>query len=175
MSFLREWTAANRAALGVLGASAVLCASAAAGARRVAPLPAAGAPEPPAAMPAPAPRQAAASDAQILSAVARDPFRPDRRRPAGRYRLPGDEPPPEETPAYTYAPPPQPPAFTLLGTVVLGDGRGLAALAGQGGQSRIVRVGEVMDGFRVVRVASGAATLSNGDTTLVLKTEGGAP
>jgi hypothetical protein len=62
-----------------------------------------------------------------------------------------------------------------VGTVVLADGRGLAALTGQNGESRIVRVGEEMDGFRVVRVGSGTATLSNGDTTLVLKTQGGAP
>jgi len=169
-----SWTPENRAALAGLAASALLCAAAALGARRVEPLPAAVAPARGAAMPRVAARRAAASDAQILAAVARDPFRPDRRRPPGRYRLPGDPPPPEAQPA-PYAAVAAPPELTLLGTVVLANGRGLAALAGQGGESRVVRVGEEMDGFRVVRVGNGTASLSNGDTTLVLKTQGGAP
>jgi hypothetical protein len=171
-----SWTPANRAALAVLAASILLCALAASGARRLAVLPREGEPRPAAAMPEVVARAAAGSDAQILSAVARDPFRPDRRRPPGRYRLPGQEPPPEAPPErYDYTPPPAAPLFGLLGTVVLPGGRGLAALSGQGGVSRIVRVGETMDGFRVVRVTSGAATLTDGDTTIVLTTQGGAP
>lgn len=176
MSFLARWTPANRIALGALAASILLCALAFAGARRVAALPDPPDPRPAPTMPDVAARPEAASDAQILSAVARDPFRPDRRRPPGRYRLPGDAPPPEAQPTYDYTPPPPaPPTLSLVGTVVLEDGRGLAALAGQGGESRVVRVGEEMDGFRVVRVTSGTATLSNGDTTIVLRTEGGTP
>ena len=176
MTFLARWTPANRAALAALAASMLLCALALAGARRVAALPEAADPRPPAPMPAVAARAEAASDAQILSAVARDPFRPDRRRPPGRYRPPGEAPAPEAQASYDFTPPPAPlPALSLVGTVVLADGRGLAALAGQGGESRIVRVGEEMDGFRVVRVTSGTATLSNGDTTIVLRTHGGTP
>lgn len=176
MSVLAGWTPANRAALAATVASALLCLSAWSGARRIAPLPESGDPVPAAAMPDVAARPPAASDAQILRAVARDPFRADRRRPPGRYRMPGEPPPPEpQAPAYEYAATPVLPAFSLLGTVVLGDGRGMAAMGGQGGESRIVRVGEEIEGFRMLRVGNGTATLSNGDTTLVLKTEPGAP
>lgn len=176
MNLLARWTRANRVAVGALAASILLCAVAFAGARRVAALPESPDPRAAPSMPEVAARPAGASDAQILSAVARDPFRPDRRRPPGRYRLPGEAPPAEPQPSYDYTPPPPPPpALSLVGTVVLADGRGLAALAGQGGESRVLRVGEEMDGFRVVRVTSGTATLSNGDTTIVLRTEGGEP
>lgn len=169
------WTAENRAALAVLAASALLLGSAVYGARRIAPAPEAGEARALAQMPDVAAR-APASETQILRAVARDPFRPDRRRPPGRYRMPGTEPPPSAPSTdFGYSPPVAAPVFTLLGTVVLGDGRGMAALAGLGGESRIVRVGEEMDGFRVVRVGNGTATLTNGDTTLVLETQGGAP
>jgi hypothetical protein len=178
MRLLDGWTPANRAALAVLAASALVCASAANGARRIAPVPERPAPREAAAMPQVEARAATASDAQILRAVSRDPFRPDRRRPPGRYRMPGAEPAIDDTPQFDYSMSPPPaavPALTLVGTVVLADGAGLAALSAQGGESRVVRVGEQMDGFRVVRVTNGSATLTNGDTTLVLKTEGGAP
>jgi hypothetical protein len=178
MRILEGWTPANRAALAVLAASALVCASAANGARRIAPAPERPAPRAVAEMPAVEARVSTASDAQILRAVSRDPFRPDRRRPPGRYRMPGAEPAIDDTPTfdYSFTPPPRPaPALTLVGTVILADGAGLAAVAGQGGDSRVLRVGEQMDGFRVVRVTNGSATLTNGDTTLVLKTQGGAP
>ena len=55
------------------------------------------------------------------------------------------------------------------------DGTGLAAVAGQSGESRVVRVGEEIDGFRLTRVGNGTATLQDGDTTLVLETHRGAP
>lgn len=177
MSPFGGWTQENRIALAVLAASALLFASAVHGARRIAPAPEAGEARAVARMPDVAARAPAASETQILRAVARDPFRADRRRPPGRYRMPGSEPPPAQAdPAgFGYTPPMASPVFTLLGTVILGDGRGMAALSGQGGESRIVRVGEEMDGFRVVRVGNGTATLTDGDTTLVLETEGGAP
>lgn len=173
MSFLDGWTPANRAALAVTAVSALLCLSAWTGARRLAELPDEGVAVAPEAMPQVAARTPDATDAQILRAVARDPFRPDRRRPPGRYRMPGEPAPAEPQPVFDYAAAaPIVPAFTLLGTVDLGGGRGMAAMGGQGGESRIVRVGEEIDGFRVVRVGPGTATLSNGDTTLVLKTSG---
>ncbi|HEU0054723.1 MAG TPA: hypothetical protein VFQ39_16165, partial [Longimicrobium sp.] len=98
--------------------------------------------------------------------------RADRKRPPGRYRMPGEPPPVEAPPANAFVPPPPPPALRLLGTVVLADGSGLAALAGQNGQSRVVRIGQSMDGFRLVRVTRGTATLRGNDTTLVLKNGG---
>jgi hypothetical protein len=178
MRILDGWTTGNRAALAVLAASVVVCASAARGAGRVAPLPERPAPRTAPAMPDVQARTPAASDAQILRAVSRDPFRPDRRRPPGRYRMPGAEPVIDDTPTfdYTFTPPAAAvPRLTLTGTVVLANGTGLAAVAGPGGESRLMRAGDEMDGFRVVRVTNGSVTLSNGDTTLVLKTQGGAP
>jgi hypothetical protein len=170
MNLFAGWTMANRVALAVLAASVLLVAGAAAGARRVEPLPAAPAPRRAAPMPEVAPRAGGASDAAILAAVARDPFRPDRQRPPGRYRMPGEAPP--EPPAPVMAPPPAPAVvFRLLGTVVLPDGSGLAALAGPTGESRVLRVGQSMDNFRLTRVTPGSATLAGEDTTLVLKTE----
>ena len=168
-----EWTAANHVALAALAASALLCAAAVAEARRVDPLPGDVPAARPATMPQVAARRASSGDARVLAAVARDPFRADRRRPPGRYRMPG-EPAPSPGPVYAPAAPP-PPAFTLVGTVVLANGRGLAAVAGAGGTSRLLRVGEEMDGFRVLRVGNGTAALSNGDTTLLLKTDAGTP
>ena len=175
MSLLAGWTLSNRIALAAAAVSAALCGTAVADARRLDPLPRRAEPEAMEAMPQIAARPGDAAGVQVLAAVSRDPFRPDRRRPPGRYRLPGEAPPPGPQPTYDYTPPPAAPALSLVGTVVLADGRGLAALAGEGGESRVVRVGEEMAGFRVVRVTSGTATLSNGDTTIVLRTEGGTP
>jgi hypothetical protein len=76
-------------------------------------------------------------------------------------------------PAYT-APAPSY-SFRALGTVILPDGSGLAAVAGQSGEGRVLRVGQSIEGFRVVRVAPGVVTLQGADTTLVLRTpDGGA-
>lgn len=169
-----SWTPANRAALAALAASALLCLVAAEGARRLDPPPAAGRGAPLPELPEAAAERGAGSDSLILAAVARDPFRADRRRPPGRYRMPGSAPEPAPY-TFAYTPPAAPPPLALLGTVVLPDGRGLAAVGARGGESRVLRTGESLAGFRLVRVGSGTATLTDGDTTLMLKTEGGTP
>ncbi len=171
MSIFAGWTPANHAALGALAASLLLLGAAAAEARWLDPLPAASAPRPAAPMPQVKPR-AAARDAAILAAVARNPFRPDRRRPSGRYRMPGEGSPPAALPM-PVAPPAMVSNIRLLGTVVLPDGTGLAALAGQTGESRMVKTGQSFEGFRVTRVTHGGATLRGADTTLVLRTPAG--
>lgn len=171
MSIFAGWTPANHAALGALAASLLLLGAVAAEARWIEPLPAAPAPPRAAAMPRVTPRAAALSDDAILAAVARNPFRPDRRRPSGRYRMPGQAPP--AAPTMPAAPPAMAYNIRLLGTVVLPDGAGLAALAGQTGESRIVKTGQSFEGFRVTRVTHGGATLRGADTTLVLRTPAG--
>lgn len=175
MSLLPGWTMANRVALGAAALSAALCGSAVAEARRLDPLPARAEPERMEPMPQVAAKPGDPSGVLVLSTVARDPFRPDRRRPPGRYRLPGEAVPVAAAPAMpTYTPPPPSYAFRNLGTVVLPDGTGLAAVAGQSGEGRVLRVGQSIDGFRLTRIAPGVITLQGADTTLVLRTpEGG--
>lgn len=177
MSLLSGWTVSNRVALGAAALAAALCGTAVADARRLDPLPRSADPEAMAPMPSIARAPGDDGGVRVLAAVARDPFRPDRRRPPGRYRLPGEALPAVE-PAYTppvYTAPARTFAFRALGTVIMPDGTGLAAVAGQGGEGRVLRVGQSIEGFRVTRVAPGVVTLQGPDTTLVLRTpEGGA-
>lgn len=173
MGALERWTLLSRAALGVLAVSAALAVAAAAEWRAVRPLPAAPRARPVAAMPEVRVPRRDASDGVVLAAVARDPFRADRKRPPGRYRLPGD-PAPQPAAAAVPMGDPAPPvyAYRLLGTVVLADGSGLAALAGPTGEGKVVRTGQSIDQFRLVRVTQGSATLAGSDTTLVLRSGG---
>jgi len=170
---LERWTLLSRAAAGALAVSAALAVAAAAAWHTVEPLPAAPRARPVAAMPEVRVPRRAASDDVVLAAVARDPFRADRRRPPGRYRLPGD-PAPAPAPAALPMGEPAPPvyAYRLLGTVVLDGGGGLAALAGPTGEGKVVRVGQSIDQFRLLRVTPGSATLAGSDTTLVLRSGG---
>jgi hypothetical protein len=178
MSLLAGWTLSNRVALAAATLAAALCGTAVADARRLDALPRRAEPE--AMEPMPRIAQPVRDDAgvRVLAAVSRDPFRSDRRRPPGRYRLPGEELPAAAMPTYTapsYAAPAPSYSFRALGTVILPDGSGLAAVAGQSGEGRVLRVGQSIEGFRVVRVAPGVVTLQGADTTLVLRTpEGGA-
>ncbi|HYH83186.1 MAG TPA: hypothetical protein VEX86_25545 [Longimicrobium sp.] len=173
MSALERWTLFARAALGALAVSAALAGAAAAEWRQVRPLPAAPRARPVAAMPEVRVARHDASDQVVLAAVARDPFRADRRRPPGRYRLPGDPAPPSApVGAPAFDPAPRVYAYRLLGTVVLGDGGGLAALSGPTGEGKVVRVGQQIDQFRLARVTPGGATLVGSDTTLVLRSGG---
>ncbi|HEV7590048.1 MAG TPA: hypothetical protein VGO40_18165 [Longimicrobium sp.] len=171
MSDLERWTLLSRAVLGALAVSAALAVAAAAEWREVHPLPSAPPARPVAAMPEVRVPARDASDGVVLAAVARDPFRADRKRPPGRYRLPGE---PAPLPAAVPMGPPPPPVYSyrLLGTVVLADGSGLAALAGPTGEGKVVRTGQQIDQFRLLRVTPGSAILAGHDTTLVLRSGG---
>ncbi|HET8655014.1 MAG TPA: hypothetical protein VFL93_05835 [Longimicrobiaceae bacterium] len=113
-------------------------------------------------------------DRLALDVVERDPFRQARSRPEGRYHLPGSEPV-AATPAPSRPPPPPPrpplPQLRLVGVVVLGAGKGMAALQSPGAAERVVNVGEAVSGFRLVSVSATEARLSGQDTVLVLHTE----
>ena len=61
-----------------------------------------------------------------------------------------------------------PPAVRLSGVVLL-PGGGAAVLAVDGRPAQLVRVGATLDGWRLVRVASGAATVAGPDGTLQLR------
>ncbi|HEX6745863.1 MAG TPA: hypothetical protein VF092_01010 [Longimicrobium sp.] len=172
MSALARWTLAARVAAAALAGSAALAVTTFAAWRQVEPLPPAPRAEKIAAMPEVRVPRRDASDGVVLAAVARDPFRADRRRPPGRYRMPGEPAPaPVDAPQLPVTQPPPVYAYRLLGTVVLESG-GLAALAGPSGEGKIVRLGQQIDQFRLVRVTPGSATLAGSDTTLVLRTGG---
>lgn len=111
----------------------------------------------------PAPREALPAKV-VLSAIGRDPFRPDRRPATQRYRLPG-EAPPRTMPSVAN--------WQLLGTASRADGRGIAAIATSGGRdARVYHVGDLVGEFRLVRVAPGTAVLAWQDTTITLTTSG---
>ncbi|HEX7049245.1 MAG TPA: hypothetical protein VF188_03450 [Longimicrobiales bacterium] len=163
MRWLRGWTPLNRLALAGIVASAAVFAAAARGALRLAAPPPAAAPGAAVGLPAlPAPRPVG-SDSGILAAVARSPFRADRRRPPDRYHLPGER---VDVAARERVAPP--PALRLLGTASFEDGSGLAAIAIRGAPPRVIRVGQTLEGMLLVGVAPGTATLTRPDTTLVL-------
>lgn len=188
---MHDWTAQNLAALAVLVAAGLVAAGVAQ--REVAarlpdtpppPASAAGAkPAPPAARPA---TDAAVLNRLALETVARNPFRPERARPAGRYRLPGTGAPvgtagsPGAAAPPAQAPPPPPrrpplPQFRLVGTVTLAGGKGLAAIQVAGGSSRVVNVGDSISGFRLEAVSAAEAKLRSADTTLVIRSSSPAP
>jgi len=163
-----RWITLSRAALAALVVSAGLAVAAAAGWRETQPLPRAPLARGVRPMPALPAARRYGGDEVVLAAVARDPFRADRRRPPGRYRLPGEAPAMDAQAVAAAAPPPPTYVYRLMGTVVLADGGGLAALSGPTGEGKVVRVGQQIDGFRLARVTPGSATLSGHDTTLVL-------
>jgi hypothetical protein len=156
---------AERGALAALGVACVLLGAAVTDAIRLDPPPA------PANMPVTLARvsdlqTAGPSDAALARAAAVDPFSPDRvgvatRDADGEATI--DESP--ETPASA----PEPPQLRLLGVVVLGDGRGSAALSVAGGAAQLVRVGQQVDRWVLERVESGTATLVSRDGRLVLR------
>jgi hypothetical protein len=100
----------------------------------------------------------------LLAAVARDPFRPDRRRAPDRYRMPGEAPPEVRVARRATLPP-----LWLVGTASFGDGGGFAALAVQGRAPLLVPVGDTLAGLRLVRVDTGSAVLEGADTVLLLE------
>lgn len=112
--------------------------------------------------------------ALVSAVIARDPFRT-------RGMLAGAAPPrsgpvPLETDAEPRAEPEvvtplrEPvPSLRVLGLVVLGDGRGMAALEAQGAPSKLVSVGDEFAGFRLRSVSATEARLERRDTSLVLR------
>jgi hypothetical protein len=117
----------------------------------------------------PAPPQdemAAAADRSLtmdalLLAVENDPFEAERRRPASRYRLPGNvEPPPPP-------PPPPLPDFRVAGTAVTPSG-GFAIVHIGDAPPRVLEVGEYLAGFRLQHVAAESITMTNDEREVTL-------
>jgi hypothetical protein len=159
-------TPAERAALAALGVACLLLGGAVAQAVRLDPAPAP-APVPATLAPVSDGQLAVVDDEALAGAVAADPFSPSR---AGIVsddaggQVVGDEAIPASVP-----PPAEPPQVRLLGVVVLGEGRGSAALSVAGGPEQLVRVGQQVDRWVLERVGPGTASLARRDDRLVLR------
>lgn len=153
MRWSRVWTpTASLAALGLAGAVA-LVGLAAVRATRLEPLPAP-APSTPANPEEPIGGSVFASARDVVRrAVARDPFRPERRPSDTRFRMPGDAvagekpSPPSEQDA----------ALKLIGTAVMGAGKGFAMCQSGAQPPRVVRIGESFAGYTLSAIDRGRA------------------
>ena len=93
------------------------------------------------------------------------PFQPDRRPPAHRYVLPELR---QDTEDHGPRPPlPAPPVLT--GTARGEPGPSLVAFRSPNGVSRLLALGDTVNGFRVVRITADSVTITRQDTTLTLR------
>jgi len=91
---------------------------------------------------------------RVLAAIDKDPFHPERRRPGARFQLPVDlaaASARREASQVTEA------SLRLVGTAVGANGGGFAMCAWEGGNPRIVRIGERVGEWTLQRVWPGAA------------------
>jgi hypothetical protein len=91
---------------------------------------------------------------RVLAAVNKDPFHAERRRPAVRFRLPGESAPSDSLTPATGAGN----LFQLIGTAVLPEGRGFAMCQWGTESPKLVRVGERVGDLTLKNVARGRAT-----------------
>lgn len=99
--------------------------------------------------------------APLAVAIDLDPFRPDRHRPAARFRLPG-----EDLPELSAAAPDPVAAVRLIGTAVLAGGSGFAMCQWGNQAPKLVRVGEKFGDLTLRRVEQGRAVFvsTNGES-----------
>lgn len=94
----------------------------------------------------------------LVAALESGPFHPERRRPAGRFRLPGDVVPVAEAPppamAEPAAPPPQ---VQLIGTAVAPGGKSFAMVQLGSEPPKLVRIGEKVGDLTLRQVEQGRA------------------
>jgi hypothetical protein len=165
-----RWGASAQRALTAVGACCLVVVVSAVQAVRVEPLPAVSDAAPAESLDAKVQeRRQAAPESIVFAAVARDPFRVERTRPAMRYRLPGDRIPTRQPATIRRQ---RVPVIDLVGIAVMSDGEALAALQVRGRSPRLVRVGETIEGLELVLVDSVSATLAGSDTTIVLRMQG---
>jgi hypothetical protein len=107
-----------------------------------------------------------AADASVQAlneAVDVDPFRPDRRRPAERFRLPEDR----AAEAASAMEPADREPLLLIGTVVMPAGRSFAMCQLPGQAPRLVRVGETVGDLTLRFVEQGRAVFATSDGVTV--------
>ncbi len=95
-------------------------------------------------------RQPLAS-AELDKAVGKDPFHPERRRPAIRFQLPGEGPPASGEAAA------EPTPFKLIGTATMPEGRGFAMCQWGADPPKLVRIGESVGDLTLKAVEPGRA------------------
>lgn len=106
---------------------------------------------------------------RLSRATSRNPFRPDRSRAPGRYGVAAPSRGPEYDAPAPHPPMPAQPPLRLLGVAALGGGAGIATLGLHGHPPRLVRVGEQIEGHRLLSVAPGEARLQGPDSITVLR------
>jgi len=99
------------------------------------------------------------SSRQMASAVDRDLFRPDRRRPTHRFRLPGEQ---TESEGQSIA---GGGALKLIGTAVFPEGGGFAMCRLGTGSPKLVRIGERLGQYTLHHVAKGKAVFRTSSGT----------
>jgi len=105
---------------------------------------------------------------RVLAGVGKDPFHPERRRPARRFQMPADQ---AALAARRLENQATAASLRLIGTAVSGDGRGFAMCAWQGGTPRIVRVGEQVSGWTLLKVTPGAAEFTTPAGRVVVRVQ----
>jgi len=162
---MRRWGAASRSAAAALGVSLTVCAATFAQAWRLEAGVHSAVTPVDVQVPELVERTHPMGWAQLLAAVGKAPFRTDRQMPSARYQLPAER---RAAMAAANRPAPRAARLTLVGTVQVPGGTSLAALQLPGGNPRLYRVGQTVEGFRLVKVEAGAATLVGPDTSIVL-------
>ena len=166
MTPLRRWDRGSRLALAGVVASGALAILFAAGALRPVRFPGPLPPAPHLLTTSPDVAVPGASDRAVLATVARAPFRPDRHPPAVAYELPS-----QRRPAVAATPPSPFLRSRLVGTVLRLSG-GMAMLDVPGRGSRVMAVGDSLDGFRLVRVGRGTAAFAGPDSLVTFHVPG---
>lgn len=88
---------------------------------------------------------------RLAAAVGKDPFHPERRRPALRFRFPGEGLPSAATEAAPAA------AFKLIGTATMPEGRSFAMCQWGAEPPKLVRIGESVGDLTLKKVEPGRA------------------
>lgn len=170
MRALRDWTAANFAALSALVVAAGVCGTDLARSLSVEPPPSV---TPPVVRPMPRLAEASRADdssaRSVATAIRLDPFLSDRVGTEGEYAAGEVETRAEpEIPITTVAP--TTPTVRLQGVAVMPSGAAVAVVSVEGRPAQLMRVGQlVTDGLRLTRIERGSATLAGPDTTIVLR------
>jgi hypothetical protein len=89
--------------------------------------------------------------AKLAAAVGKDPFHPERRRPAQRFRLPGEALPATADSGGAKL------AFKLIGTAAMAEGKGFAMCQWGEQAPKLVRIGDTLGGLTLKRVEPGSA------------------